>query len=164
MEIDFSDDQIYLVRDAFREMCYRSIVTRNFEDAQDDLGIINTIQRYLGEYEYDDLDHFMLHNDGLVPDLKERVSLPSEERAVAALIQWSKSLETEVTETLQETVEHYFSESHINKGCSSTHVVSHRQIALDHLITLCIGSCNSKELKKIDIVKQQLAEHIISKQ
>ena len=160
MKSEFTDDQLYLIRDAFCEMCCRSIDSGKLQDAQEDLGIINTVQSYFGEYEYNDLDHFKLHNYGLWTEVKERVRSDAEIKAVHALVCWAKSDECNLTSQLQLDVDNYLDTLHINDSSLPEHTTSHRLIAIERLIVYCIRQCTRQELNKMITIKQKLAQKL----
>lgn len=55
----FTDEQLYLIRDLVGVICSNSIERGDIDCAEEELGIINAVQRYFDDPEYVNTEHFV---------------------------------------------------------------------------------------------------------
>lgn len=60
----FTEEQLVLIRDIFGDMCYKSIESGNLDNAQEELDIINVIQRHFDYEEYVSIEQFRKDDSG----------------------------------------------------------------------------------------------------
>ena len=60
----FTDEQLYLMRNLLADICYRHIENGLVDFAEEELGIINAIQRHFDDPEYVNTEHFSQDGGG----------------------------------------------------------------------------------------------------
>lgn len=60
----FTDEQLYLMRNLIADICYRHIENELVDFAEEELGIINAIQRHFDDPEYVNTEHFSQDGGG----------------------------------------------------------------------------------------------------
>lgn len=60
----FTDEQLYLIRDIFGDICAKHVERGDIDCAEEELEIINAIQRHFDDPEYVNTEHFVQEDEG----------------------------------------------------------------------------------------------------
>lgn len=60
----FTDEQLYLIRDLIADICSKHIENGHVDFAEEELEIINAIQRHFDDPEYINTEHFAQDDEG----------------------------------------------------------------------------------------------------
>lgn len=60
----FTDEQLYLIRDIFGDVCANHVERGDIDCAEEELEIINVIQRHFDDPEYVNTEHFVQEDGG----------------------------------------------------------------------------------------------------
>ena len=68
----FTDEQLYLIRDIFGDICAKHVERGDIDCAEEELDIINAIQRHFDDPEFVNTEHFVQEGGSWseIPDYK----------------------------------------------------------------------------------------------
>lgn len=158
MKKEFTEDQLVHIRDIFAEECEKYITLGKRDDAQQALDIINVVQSKQNCDEYDSLETWVLDDSGSYAYTEERELKEEIRDVVKQMTEYAKSSETEPSDALRNSINHYLKKNCATLGLSPKSVLYRRMITINKLIILCIKSCTDDELKKLDAIVTSLAE------
>lgn len=95
----FTDEQLYLIRDIFGDVCANHVERGDIDCAKEELEIINAIQRHFDDTEYVNTEHFVQEDGGSwsdIPDYKpvnNIIAMNEKPRNLATYKEFSKMLQ-----------------------------------------------------------------------
>lgn len=150
-------NNLQLILERLNECCFDCIDNGNRNKAKQDLELINLVQERMGGETFEDLESFLLDDSDHINYHHKRKLLEEEEAVITKLVAFAKSDKTEPSDDLRLAFEkdsYYFTLT----AEDARMYQELRRKCFNRLLIICIKSCTSDEMKKLESISTTLTK------